>query len=114
MNPINWFEKLISEHGSAAALRDHLALVKEKNANLEAEKEILRATLQKCQAEKAALESKVSELQILLEDARKEIKALESLRVALKEQSQLQAQIQQLESANQDLERMLRIKSIGF
>jgi chromosome segregation ATPase len=109
LNPLKLFEKLISEHGSAAALRDHLALVKEKNTNLEAEKELLKAKLEQSQAEKAALETKASELQILLENAKKEITNLESVRVALKEQTQLENRIRQLEAVNRSLEQMLRV-----
>ena len=114
LNPLKLIEKWISEHGSAAILRDHLALVKEKNGNLEAEKEILRATLQKYQDEKSALESKVSELQILLEDATKKISGLEGLRISLEDQARLVQRIRQLEAMNQDVERQLRMKSIGF
>jgi erythromycin esterase-like protein len=114
MKLFGWFEKWISEHGSAAALRDYLALVKEQKANFEAENTILKATLQKCQAEKIALELKISEMQILQDDATKQIKALESVRIALRDQNQLLRRISQREAMNQDLEQQLRIKSIGF
>jgi hypothetical protein len=42
MNPLNAIEKWISEHGSAAILRDHLALLKEKITSLESENFILK------------------------------------------------------------------------
>jgi hypothetical protein len=113
-NPLKLLEQWISEHGSAASLRDHLAFVKEQKANLDAENTILKATLQKCKDEKLALELKISEMQIFQNDADKQIKALESVRVALREQSQLQNRIRQLESLNSNLEAQLRIKSIGF
>ena len=114
LNPIILIEKWISEHGSASVLRDHLALVKEQKSNLEAENAILKAALDQCKAEKEALETKISELQINLKDAQKQLAVFESVRKELKEQMELEAKIRQLEAMNNDLELQLRIKSIGF
>ena len=94
------WEKWISEHGSASVLRDQLARVKEQKSNLEAENAILKAALDQCKAEKEALETKISELQINLKDAQKQLAVFESVRKELKEQMELELQ--------------LRIKSIGF
>jgi chromosome segregation ATPase len=114
MKLFGWFEKLISEHGSATALRDHLALVKEKNTTLEQKISGLETALEKCKQENAALQSKINVLEMSIENANKQIKTLESVRVALKDQTQLQNRIRQLETMNADVERQLRIKSIGF
>jgi predicted nuclease with TOPRIM domain len=104
MNLFRLILKWIGEHFSASTLRDHNALLKEKNTQLDSEKTILQARIKQLQDEKAALELKMSELQILLEDATKQIKILESFRV---KHPQAVQRIQQLESANKDLERQL-------
>ena len=59
-------EKLINEHGSAAILRDHIALfkdqlaiLKEKFADLEAEKKNLDTENQKLRTENATLKKKI-------------------------------------------------------
>jgi len=56
MNPLTAIEKWISEHGSAASLRDHLALVKEQMAAVEKQKVA-------CETAKSELESKVNHLE---------------------------------------------------
>jgi uncharacterized protein YlxW (UPF0749 family) len=93
MKLFGWFEKLITEHGSAATLRDHVALLKKQLADCNAKNEILQSQLEK---------------------ANIEIVSLGNVRKSLKDQTQLQQRIAQLEAMNQDLERQLRIKSIGF
>ena len=107
MNPLKAIEQWISEHGSAAALRDHLALVKEQMADLKVKKEA--SDLRASQAE-----TKCKDLQTKLDDANKEIKTLEGFRAQIRDQRALEARIRQLEATNADVERMLRIKSIGF
>jgi hypothetical protein len=57
------------------------------------------------------LEIKISELQILLENANNEIKKLADARKALLDQPKLLNRIRQLESLNAELERQLRWKS---
>jgi chromosome segregation ATPase len=102
---------LITEHGSAAALRDHLALVKEQKAQLESQAIILNAKIKKLEEENAALQTKISELQILLENTGKQVKVLEDFKGKYPQAVQ---QIRQLQAANQSLEQMLRAKTIGF
>jgi len=114
MNPLKLFEKWINEHGSAAILRDHNALLKSQNealaaemAKSKAENEVLKSQLAECKAKAETLQSQIDVL-------KKEIEKLNSVRVALKDQTQLQNRIAHLEEVNSDLERQLRIKSIGF
>jgi len=52
MNPLNAIEKWINEHASASILRDHVALLKEKTADLESrigglEKQVVDLTKQR-------------------------------------------------------------------
>jgi chromosome segregation ATPase len=82
MNPLKAIEKWIVEHGSAASLRDHLALVKEQMADLKVKKEAsdLRANQAEAKAEK---------LQSSLDDCRKKIETLTSGRIpAVRRRSQ--------------------------
>lgn len=54
MNPLNIIEKWINEHGSAAILRDHVALLKEQIAASDRKQSVLEtenATLKKTNAE---------------------------------------------------------------
>jgi uncharacterized coiled-coil DUF342 family protein len=62
MNPFSVIEKWISEHGSAATLRDHVALLKEKMAGLE--------------AKVRSLEKQVSDLTSERDEAQAEVKKL--------------------------------------
>ena len=103
----------MNEHGSPAVVNEHRSPVKERNVNLETDKEIILATLNQCQEEKAVLEMKVSELQALLENANNEIKNLENAQKALLDQSPLQNRIRQLESLNAKLEHQLKRKIFG-
>lgn len=66
MNPLDAIEKWISEHGSAAILRDHLALLKGQIAISDREKAVLKS-------ERDDYKSAAEKLQIKLDDARKEI-----------------------------------------
>lgn len=70
MGLLDHFEKLINEHGSAAILREHLALVKaeqsaleRKNSDLHAETKELRFENAQLQKELGVLKSQVGVLQ---------------------------------------------------
>ncbi len=69
MNPLKAIESWISEHGSAAALRDHLALVKEQVADMKAKKEAAEVRAQRAEAER-------DDLKVELGDAYKKIESL--------------------------------------
>ncbi len=83
MNPLPYIEKWISEHGSAATLRDHVALLKSQmdasnalvadlkaeNASLKKERDDYKALAEKLQAE--------------LGDAHKEIERLKNPKAAI-------------------------------
>jgi predicted nuclease with TOPRIM domain len=80
MNPFPYIEKWISEHGSAATLRDHVALLKSQmdaSKSLEADLKDKMATLTKERDDFKALAEK---LQTQLDDARSEIKRLQHLK----------------------------------
>ena len=69
MNPISIIEKWISEHGSAAVLRDHIALLKEQMAiqqkeiaRLKAENAVLKKKNKKLGIKCAKLEKKTATL----------------------------------------------------
>lgn len=76
LNPIvalsEQLQKLINEHGSAAILRDHLALFKDQVINLEKQLSVL--TL-----ENGGLNNKVKTLESKLENATKEINRLNQI-----------------------------------
>jgi hypothetical protein len=113
MKLLGSLDKLANEHGTAAVLlEEHLPPAKEESTSLgtENENEILRATLKQRDDEKAALEIKISELHILLENANNEIKNFADARKALHDQPKLLNRIRQLESLNTELERQLRWK----
>jgi hypothetical protein len=82
MNPITalaeQFEKLINEHGSAAILRDHLALIKDKSAIFEGEKIKLESENSSLQTKIQALEEKNQQLAVLNEDLKNKINAYEN------------------------------------
>jgi hypothetical protein len=70
MGLLDHFEKLINEHGSAAILREHLALVKaeqsaleRKNSDIEAKCKTLQSENAELQKELGVLKSQVSALQ---------------------------------------------------
>jgi hypothetical protein len=111
MKLLGSLDKLANQHGSHVVLEEHLPPVEEKNTTPETEIEILRAALKQREDEKAALEIKASELQILLENANSEIKNFASAQKALEDQPKLLNRIRQLESLNTELERQLRWKS---
>ena len=66
MNPLDTIEKWISEHGSAAILRDHVALLKEQIAISDREKAVLKS-------ERDTFKAAAAKLQTELDDARKQI-----------------------------------------
>jgi predicted nucleic acid-binding Zn-ribbon protein len=107
MSPFKAIEKWITEHGSAAALRDHLALVKEQMADLKVKKEA--SDLRASQAE-----AKVKDLHAQLEDARKQIKTFDGIRAQIRDQRDLENQIFQLKQKNSNLESQLRSRLLGF
>lgn len=61
MNPLAIIEKWISEHGSAASLRDHLALVKEQMTALEKENTALKEKVKNLEIDNQDLRAKVAE-----------------------------------------------------
>jgi hypothetical protein len=70
MGLLEHFEKLINEHGSAAILREHLALVKaehsaieRKNANLQTEKDSLQSEVEQLRISVTALSNQINALQ---------------------------------------------------
>jgi len=70
MGLLEHFEKLINEHGSAAILREHLALVKSehsalegKNVNLQAEKDALQSEVEQLRTDIASLRNQLNSLQ---------------------------------------------------
>jgi predicted nucleic acid-binding Zn-ribbon protein len=107
MNPLKAIEQWISEHGSAAALRDHLALVKEQMADLKVKKEA--SDLRASQAE-----AKAKDLQSKLDDATKQIKTLDGIRAQFRDQRDLENQIFQLNQKNANLEAQLRVRILGY
>jgi len=114
MNLFGWFEKWLIEHGSSAVLRDHNALLKSEKESLAAEKATLKSENEILKSQLGTCHAQARDLQAQLEVFRQEIEKLNSIRVALKEQTQLQSRIQKLEMMNADLERQLRVKNIGF
>ena len=66
MNPLDAIEKWISEHGSAAILRDHVALLKEQIAISDREKAVLKS-------ERNTFKATAEKLHAELDDARKQI-----------------------------------------
>lgn len=72
MKPLDTIEKWISEHGSAAILRDHVALLKEQIADSDREKMVSKS---ECDTFKAFVEK----LQTQLEEAHVEIENLKTL-----------------------------------
>lgn len=56
-------EKLITEHGSAAILREHLALIRAEQAILEKKNADLAAQLEKAAAEKERLQTQAKDLE---------------------------------------------------
>jgi hypothetical protein len=71
MNPFPYIEKWITEHGSAAALRDHVALLKSQMDDLKTKKA-------DSDSRAAKAEAQVEKLQAQLDDAQKQIQALKS------------------------------------
>lgn len=85
MNPFPYIEKWIVEHGSAASLRDHVALLKSLMEDLKAKKAEadVRASNAEARAEKAEARAEKAEahskkLQAELDDARQQAKTLAS------------------------------------
>jgi hypothetical protein len=80
MNPVPWFKHLITERASAGALQNQLSLANERKLRLEAQVVILTANVTRLEEENAVLEAKVSELQLLMEDANKQIKIFDEMK----------------------------------
>jgi len=59
MNPFSLIEKWITEHGSAAALRDHVALLKERMTSLENDNRSLKAERDVAQSEAKQLQEQI-------------------------------------------------------
>jgi chromosome segregation ATPase len=76
MNPLDTIEKWISEHGSAAILRDHVALLKEQIAISDREKSALKSEVASIKTERDTFKATIAKLQMELEDACKEIESL--------------------------------------
>jgi chromosome segregation ATPase len=76
MNPLPYIEKWISEHGSAAILRDHVALLKSQMDALQTEVSNLQARLKEAETERNGSKAQSEQLQTQLDDARKEIERL--------------------------------------
>jgi chromosome segregation ATPase len=113
LNPIKWLNWLITEHGSATILRDHNALLQSQKSALAAEIATLKSEIESLKNERDFNKSKSEDLQTQRDVLQKEVEKLNSVRVSLKDQTQLQNRIRQLEAINADVERQLRIKSIG-
>jgi hypothetical protein len=64
MNPFTLIEKWISEHGSAATLRDHVALFKSQMDALKSEVADLKATLKDIEAERDGLKKQLDRFSI--------------------------------------------------
>ena|SRR5882672_3284688 len=73
MNPLSYIEKWISEHGSAATLRDHVALLKSQIDASKSEVSSLQSSLKDAEAERDGFKAQAEKLQVQLDDARKEI-----------------------------------------
>ena len=114
LNPLKWLNWLITEHGSAAILRDHNALLKSEKEALGAKISGLELRLKNTEMERDDFKAKSESLQTQVDVLRKEIDKLNNVRVALKDQTELQNEIRRLQTANAECERLLRIKSIGF
>jgi len=74
---LDQIEKLINEHGSAAILRDHLALFKDQVLSTEAKITDLTNKVQMLDQEKAVLNAKVSQLTKDNEELRSKVKQYE-------------------------------------
>ena len=73
MNPLTYIEKWISEHGSAATLRDHVALLKSQMDASKSEVSRLETILKNAEAERDGFKAQAEKLQAQLDDARKQI-----------------------------------------
>jgi septal ring factor EnvC (AmiA/AmiB activator) len=113
-NPLYLFEKWISEHGSAAILRDHNALLKTQKEALESEISALKLHIKELETERDFYKTKAENLQSQLDIASKEIDKLNYVRIGLKDQMKLQDRIDQLQAMNADLESQLRGKILGW
>ena len=75
MNPLEIIQKWITEHGSAAILRERVAILKDHVAGLERENSALKDQLAECQARTKELQSQADVLS-------EKIKALTDPRVS--------------------------------
>jgi chromosome segregation ATPase len=114
MSLLNLFEKWIGEHGSAASLRDHNALLKAQKEDLSSQISALNLKIKSLELERDNLNTLLKNCKTQGDRLRDEVQKLEGVRVSLKDQVELEGRINQLEYTNRDLERQLRIRSIGF
>jgi chromosome segregation ATPase len=70
LNPLKWIEWLITEHGSAAVIRerlgqahDQIAILQRESAALKSERDDYRARLEKAQIEIDNLKKRIQELE---------------------------------------------------
>lgn len=84
MQPFDYIEKLINEHGSAKILRQQLSLFQQQHVafeheilDLKAKNADLQAQLEVVKTERDKANAKAETLQTELEDARKQIKEYE-------------------------------------
>ncbi len=83
MNPLSYIEKWISEHGSAATLRDHVALLKSQMDASKALAADLKAENAALKKERDDFKALAEKLQAQLDDARKEIERLKNPKAAI-------------------------------
>ena len=69
MNPLPYIEKWISEHGSAAVLRDHVALLKTQMEDLQAKNTVLENENAELKRERDALKTERDDLRKKVEIA---------------------------------------------
>jgi uncharacterized coiled-coil DUF342 family protein len=74
----------------------------------------LKERIKEVETAREFLKMKADNLQAQLDGAHKETEKLNSVRVALKDQTKLQDRIDRLESIKQDLERQLRFHTLSF
>lgn len=77
MQPFDYIEKLINEHGSAKILRQQLAMAEQQHVTFQREILVLQAQNAELKTENMDLKAKAERLQAELDDARKIIKHYE-------------------------------------
>jgi septal ring factor EnvC (AmiA/AmiB activator) len=94
--------------------RTEVFLLEQSLHQTETERDGLKATVEAIRTDNDGLKQKLDESRVEIDGLHKELDGLQSIKASLKEQTQLQNRIRQLENINQNLEAQLRIRHLGF